>query len=230
MAHLSRHLGESTAETCNTYNMLKLSRRLFLRDADPARIDFYERGLFNHILASQDPATGDGDLLRRPRAGGVAHLLDPGGLVLVLRGDGDGEPGPLRRGHLRATGRRPPRQPLPRLRAHVAGEGPGGPPGDPLPRRGPDAARAAPREAGPIRPAPAPPGVGEGRPRRDRERAGAGGRQPARLVRDGRARVARRRRGRGAPAHEPAVRGHIRRPRSWRLPLRPDRPRGRPRR
>jgi hypothetical protein len=58
VAHLSRHLGESTAETCNTYNMLKLSRRLFLRDADPARIDFYERGLFNHVLASQDPATG----------------------------------------------------------------------------------------------------------------------------------------------------------------------------
>ena len=58
VAHLSRHLGESTAETCNTYNMLKLTRRLFLRDADPARIEFYERGLFNHILASQDPATG----------------------------------------------------------------------------------------------------------------------------------------------------------------------------
>jgi hypothetical protein len=58
VAHLSRHLGESTAETCNTYNMLKLSRRLFLRDADPARIEFYERGLFNHVLASQDPATG----------------------------------------------------------------------------------------------------------------------------------------------------------------------------
>jgi DUF1680 family protein len=58
VTHLSRHLGESTAETCNTYNMLKLTRRLFLRDALPARIDFYERGLFNHILASQDPATG----------------------------------------------------------------------------------------------------------------------------------------------------------------------------
>jgi uncharacterized protein len=58
VTHLSRHLGESTAETCNTYNMLKLSRRLFLRDGDPQRIEFYERGLFNHILASQDPATG----------------------------------------------------------------------------------------------------------------------------------------------------------------------------
>ncbi|HEX9190269.1 MAG TPA: beta-L-arabinofuranosidase domain-containing protein, partial [Vicinamibacteria bacterium] len=58
VAHLSRHLGESTAETCNTYNMLRLSGRLFRRDGDPARIDFYERGLFNHILASNDPATG----------------------------------------------------------------------------------------------------------------------------------------------------------------------------
>jgi DUF1680 family protein len=58
VAHFSRHLGESTAETCNTYNMLKLSRDLFRRDADPSRIDFYERGLFNHILASNDPASG----------------------------------------------------------------------------------------------------------------------------------------------------------------------------
>jgi len=50
---LSRHLGESTSETCNTYNMLKLTRRLFLQDGDVRRIDFYERGLFNHLLASQ---------------------------------------------------------------------------------------------------------------------------------------------------------------------------------
>jgi hypothetical protein len=58
VAHFSRHLGESTAETCNTYNMLKLTRALFLRDARPGRIDFYERGLFNHILASNDPESG----------------------------------------------------------------------------------------------------------------------------------------------------------------------------
>ncbi len=58
VTHFSRHLGESTAETCNTYNMLKLSRGLFLRDGLPSRIEFYERGLFNHILASNDPQTG----------------------------------------------------------------------------------------------------------------------------------------------------------------------------
>jgi len=58
LAHFSRHLGESTAETCNTYNMLKLTRRLFHHRPDAELMDFYERGLFNHILASQDPATG----------------------------------------------------------------------------------------------------------------------------------------------------------------------------
>jgi DUF1680 family protein len=54
----SRHLGVTTAETCNTYNMLKLTRLLFELDADPSRLDFYERALMNHILASHDPATG----------------------------------------------------------------------------------------------------------------------------------------------------------------------------
>ena len=58
VAHFSKHLGEATAETCNTYNMLKLTRALFLHDGLPSRVDFYERGLFNHILASNDPATG----------------------------------------------------------------------------------------------------------------------------------------------------------------------------
>jgi DUF1680 family protein len=58
VAHFSRHLGESTAETCNTYNMLKLTKRLFLLRPDAELMDFYERGLFNHILASQDPASG----------------------------------------------------------------------------------------------------------------------------------------------------------------------------
>jgi uncharacterized protein len=56
--HFSRHIGAKTAETCNTYNMLKLTRLLFEIDADPSRLDFYERALMNHILMSQDPATG----------------------------------------------------------------------------------------------------------------------------------------------------------------------------
>jgi len=54
----SRHLGPSTAETCNTYNMLRLTRQLFSMAPDARKMDFYERGLYNHILASQDPSSG----------------------------------------------------------------------------------------------------------------------------------------------------------------------------
>jgi DUF1680 family protein len=54
----ARHLSPETAETCNTYNMLKLTRELFALRPDAAKMDFYERGLYNDILASQDPDTG----------------------------------------------------------------------------------------------------------------------------------------------------------------------------
>jgi DUF1680 family protein len=54
----SKNLGISSTETCNTYNMLKLTRQLFGLEPTAEKMDFYERGLFNHILASQDPATG----------------------------------------------------------------------------------------------------------------------------------------------------------------------------
>ncbi|MBS0011080.1 MAG: glycoside hydrolase family 127 protein [Bacteroidales bacterium] len=39
-------------ETCATYNMLKLTRNLFLFDQRGELMDYYERGLYNHILAS----------------------------------------------------------------------------------------------------------------------------------------------------------------------------------
>lgn len=54
----ARHLSSDTCETCNTYNMLKLTRELFALEPDAAKMDFYERGLYNHILASQDPESG----------------------------------------------------------------------------------------------------------------------------------------------------------------------------
>jgi DUF1680 family protein len=55
---LSNALGPATTETCNTYNMLKLTRHLFSWHGDAGHADFYERGLYNHILASQHPETG----------------------------------------------------------------------------------------------------------------------------------------------------------------------------
>ncbi|MER6788075.1 beta-L-arabinofuranosidase domain-containing protein [Streptomyces sp. NPDC000658] len=49
-------LGDDNAETCATYNMLKLSRQLFFHTPDPAYMDYYERALTNHILASRRDA------------------------------------------------------------------------------------------------------------------------------------------------------------------------------
>ncbi|MGB9110761.1 MAG: glycoside hydrolase family 127 protein, partial [Telluria sp.] len=45
-------------ETCNTYNMLKLSEMLFASSEKAQYVDYYERALYNHILGSQHPGTG----------------------------------------------------------------------------------------------------------------------------------------------------------------------------
>lgn len=48
-------------ETCNTFNMLRLTEALFRHapDAEKARkVDYYERALYNHILSSQHPEHG----------------------------------------------------------------------------------------------------------------------------------------------------------------------------
>ena len=47
-----------TAESCNVYNMLRMTRRLFAMQPDIRFAEFQERALFNHILASMDPADG----------------------------------------------------------------------------------------------------------------------------------------------------------------------------
>ncbi|MFM9075772.1 MAG: glycoside hydrolase family 127 protein, partial [Bacteroidota bacterium] len=55
---LNERLSDNTAETCNTYNMLKLSRHLFTWEPHASLGDFYERALYNHILSSQRPSDG----------------------------------------------------------------------------------------------------------------------------------------------------------------------------
>ena len=53
-------------ETCNTYNMLRLTKMLYQNsgnfdhsnEPDPRYADYYERALYNHILASQEPDKG----------------------------------------------------------------------------------------------------------------------------------------------------------------------------
>ena len=55
---LNDRLSDNTCETCNTYNMLKLTRHLFSWEPSVALGDYYERALYNHILASQNSTTG----------------------------------------------------------------------------------------------------------------------------------------------------------------------------
>lgn len=45
-------------ETCNTYNMLKMSRKLFMITGDKKYADYYENTFINAILSSQNPKTG----------------------------------------------------------------------------------------------------------------------------------------------------------------------------
>ena len=45
-------------ETCNTYNMLKLTRDLYGRDPSARYVDYYENALYNHILPSEAPGGG----------------------------------------------------------------------------------------------------------------------------------------------------------------------------
>ena len=75
---LSDRLGEGTTETCNVYNMLKLSRHLFTWGASAEVADFYERALFNHIHSSQHPESGRVIYNLSLEMGGFKRYQDPG--------------------------------------------------------------------------------------------------------------------------------------------------------
>lgn len=45
-------------ETCNSYNMLKLTKELFLSKPLASYMDYYERTMYNHILSSEHPGGG----------------------------------------------------------------------------------------------------------------------------------------------------------------------------
>ncbi|MCW1734221.1 glycoside hydrolase family 127 protein [Anaerorudis cellulosivorans] len=45
-------------ETCNTYNMLRLTKRLYKSTPEVYLMDYYEKALFNHILSSEEPERG----------------------------------------------------------------------------------------------------------------------------------------------------------------------------
>lgn len=55
---LGNQLTDNTMETCATYNMLKLTQHLFGVEPSSKYMDYYERALYNHILASQNRENG----------------------------------------------------------------------------------------------------------------------------------------------------------------------------
>ncbi|MEV0951319.1 beta-L-arabinofuranosidase domain-containing protein [Promicromonospora sp. NPDC050249] len=52
-------IGNRNAETCVTYNMLKLARALFGRTGDPRYADYYERAVTNQVLGSRHDVDSD---------------------------------------------------------------------------------------------------------------------------------------------------------------------------
>lgn len=74
---LNERLSNETTESCNVYNMLKLSEHLFEWDAKPEIADYYERALFNHILSSQHPVDGRVIYDLSLEMGGVKEYQDP---------------------------------------------------------------------------------------------------------------------------------------------------------
>ncbi|MCL2571048.1 MAG: glycoside hydrolase family 127 protein [Defluviitaleaceae bacterium] len=54
--HIASYLTDKTAESCVSYNMLKLSSQLFQYNAKSEYMDYYERTLFNHIAGNGDPS------------------------------------------------------------------------------------------------------------------------------------------------------------------------------
>jgi hypothetical protein len=58
---IAGYLTNDTCEHCNSYNMVKLTRELWLLDPNRAAyFDFYERVLLNHLIGAQNPADGHG--------------------------------------------------------------------------------------------------------------------------------------------------------------------------
>jgi len=57
---IAKFLNDRTAETCATYNMLKLTRGLFAFEPEAEYMDYYEKALYNHIAPSQDHSAPNG--------------------------------------------------------------------------------------------------------------------------------------------------------------------------
>ena len=63
---IARMIDDNTAETCASYNMLKLTRELYQYQPKVTYMDYYERVMINHILASEFPKVAGGSTYFMP--------------------------------------------------------------------------------------------------------------------------------------------------------------------
>ena len=74
----ARHLASAkTMETCCTHNMLRLTRALYAQSPETTYFDYFERALYNGILASQDPDSGMMTYFQSTRPGYVKLYHTP---------------------------------------------------------------------------------------------------------------------------------------------------------
>jgi DUF1680 family protein len=74
----AKHIGSAkTMETCCTHNMLRLTRALYRSRSSAGYMDYFERALFNGILASQDPTSGMMTYFQATRPGYVKLFHTP---------------------------------------------------------------------------------------------------------------------------------------------------------
>lgn len=93
---------EQGPETCNTYNMLRLTKMLYQTSADVHYMDYYERALYNHILSTIDPVQGGFVYFTADAFGALSGIFPTADEFLVLCGLRNGKPCQIRRDDLRS--------------------------------------------------------------------------------------------------------------------------------
>ena len=68
---------EQGPETCNSYNMLKLTKLLFESEPNVNYLDYYEKTIYNHILSTQHPVKGGFVYFTTMRPGGYRVYSQP---------------------------------------------------------------------------------------------------------------------------------------------------------
>ena len=74
--HLVDFISDKTAESCATYNMLRLTSGLFRLEPQAFMMDYYETGLYNHLMASASHACDGGTTYFMPLRPGSQKIFD----------------------------------------------------------------------------------------------------------------------------------------------------------